>query len=58
MIGQLTLGINSLVWQTEMGHLMPLKPLLTLRLGNHSALADLGRKLLPSAMAKVAFNST
>ena len=58
MIRQLTFGKNALVRQTEMGHLMPLKPLLTLRLGNHSALADLGRKLLPAAMANVAFNST
>ena len=44
MIRQLTLGINSLVWQTAIGHLIPLKPLLTLRLGNHSAAGNICQK--------------
>ena len=54
MIRQLTLGQNSLVRQTAMGHLIPLKPFLTLRLGNHTAPGNIGQKLFRAAMAKVA----
>ena len=44
MIGQFTLGIKSLVWQTAIGHLILLKPLLTLRLGNLLAAGNICRK--------------
>ena len=58
MIRQLTLWQNSLVRQTAIGHLIPLKPLLTLRLDNYTAAGIIGRKLLRAAMANVAFDST
>ena len=44
MIGQFTLGIKSLVWQTAIGHLILLKPLLTLRLGNLLAAGNICQK--------------
>ena len=58
MIRQLTLWQNFLVRPTAIGHLIPLKPLLTLRLGKLSAAGNVCRNTFRAAMAKVAFNST